>query len=456
MRRNNDSALGARRVLRAPLCGATYVLLVVGWAAAGLAHASVSSALLAAASSPNSFRSEDGELTGVLPCRPESVELPRPQPDGSSLISHRFKCNGTDFSVGAEYIDFPRSDVDSKTLLDGTRDGGIRGVKGQLVSEREIQVGGHPGRDLSAKAPGGKRFTWRLLVARDARRTRLIVLMYVGDEAGAAHPRIRSFLESVSIHSAPPVSASSSPKAVELQQEAQGLHAEIAQLEKDLAAQAPILLPGAIAAKRQVISRKRELREQLLAEAGRIERGSNQGQDASAGPTAVGSRAAGQESSPQGLESLFRRLRAAQLSGDTRVAIEITRALVPNEARLRTALKEDVPAEAVQRILDLHRQLIPSKEADLVGLLGADPANTEVRVHAATTEQLAAYAEGSVAYREFPGGAQSLARTLLRPKTTFFEVELVRPGQESGMTYHLFFWDGERWAMLGPMWRTLR
>jgi hypothetical protein len=38
----------------------------------------------------------------------------------------------------------------------------------------------------------------------------------------------------------------------------------------------------------------------------------------------------------------------------------------------------------------------------------------------------------------------------------FYEVEFVKPGEDMGMKYHLFFWDGARWKMLGPVWRSMR
>jgi hypothetical protein len=44
---------------------------------------------------------------------------------------------------------------------------------------------------------------------------------------------------------------------------------------------------------------------------------------------------------------------------------------------------------------------------------------------------------------------------MLRPRMTFYEVELVKPGETAGMVYHLFFWDGAQWTMLGPVWRMI-
>ena len=85
-----------------------------------------------------------------------------------------------------------------------------------------------------------------------------------------------------------------------------------------------------------------------------------------------------------------------------------------------------------------------------------DPARTEIQVHASTTEDLAAYKEGTPAFKEFPGGARKAAETILRPGVTFYELELLEPGKQRGMKYHLLFHDGKQWKMLGPVWRALR
>jgi hypothetical protein len=60
-----------------------------------------------------------------------------------------------------------------------------------------------------------------------------------------------------------------------------------------------------------------------------------------------------------------------------------------------------------------------------------------------------------VVFAKFPGGAVKLAGQILRPGMTFYEVEFLEPGKDSGMKYHLFYWDGKQWTMLGPLWRAL-
>jgi len=35
-------------------------------------------------------------------------------------------------------------------------------------------------------------------------------------------------------------------------------------------------------------------------------------------------------------------------------------------------------------------------------------------------------------------------------------VEISEPGKDKGTKYHLFFWDGASWRMLGPAWRVVK
>jgi hypothetical protein len=159
-----------------------------------------------------SIASDDGALRASLPCRPQPVSVPRSQPEGGSLTSHRFKCSEADFSAVVEYIDSAPSPVAPKMLLDRLRDGAISSVKGgQLVSERAIEIAGRPGRDLDVSAPGNKALLSRLLVDSDSRRTRLVIANYTTDRAARAHPRIRVFFDSLTFTTGPGASLAAAP-----------------------------------------------------------------------------------------------------------------------------------------------------------------------------------------------------------------------------------------------------
>lgn len=136
---------------------------------------------------------------------------------------------------------------------------------------------------------------------------------------------------------------------------------------------------------------------------------------------------------------------------DLDTAKKLLGGLFLDEARLKLALKDDVPENAIMAILNRHKEMAG---ADQRGF--CSPERSEVQVHGATTEEIIAYKEGSVAFNKFPGGAREMARKILKPGMTFYEVEFVVPGQDKGMKYHLFFWDGKQWAMLGAAWRVVK
>ncbi|MEW6264380.1 MAG: hypothetical protein AB1641_15020 [Thermodesulfobacteriota bacterium] len=160
------------------------------------------------------------------------------------------------------------------------------------------------------------------------------------------------------------------------------------------------------------------------------------------------------QNSPDNLKALFKKLHAAMTAQDDKTAAALAKPLFPDEARLRKALRDNVSAEAVKAILNQQADFLKSTPA--ARIFAAKPENTEVLVFKATTEEIAQYKEGTMAFQEFPGGTRRLAETVLRPGLTFYEVSLVKPGERSGMKFHLFYWDGQGWAMVGPAWRVIK
>jgi hypothetical protein len=151
------------------------------------------------------------------------------------------------------------------------------------------------------------------------------------------------------------------------------------------------------------------------------------------------------------METVFQKLHVDKAPGD---GIALFRSLFPDEARLKKALQDGLPAAAVEKILQMHRSMAAMDDAAFAKLM--QPAQRVVEVHGATTEELAAYREGSVAYDEFPAAIQQIAKEMLRPGLMFYEVEFLEPGRQQGVKYHLVYWDGQQWSMLGPVWRGVR
>ena len=157
-----------------------------------------------------------------------------------------------------------------------------------------------------------------------------------------------------------------------------------------------------------------------------------------------------------GLKAHFAALQKSIRDGETKAAAGMTKSLLCDEARLKKALKDDVDKELLARIVEMHKGYAASPEEKLALSFKVKPEQTEIQVHGAKVEEIAKYEKDSVPFKEFPGGARDLASTILRPGLAFYEVEFVEPGKDLGMKFHLFFWDGERWAMLGAAWRVAK
>ncbi len=155
------------------------------------------------------------------------------------------------------------------------------------------------------------------------------------------------------------------------------------------------------------------------------------------------------------LKKVITDLQGVIAAGKTEEAAKLTGALIPDTASLKKGLGDKVSAEVIGKIEGIYATL-PKEPAARAKVLAAKPGYTEIQVHGSTTEELAKYEKDSVAYKEFPGATKTLATDgILRPGTTYFEVEILEPGKDAGMKYHLFFHDGTAWKMLGPIWRVI-
>ena len=161
------------------------------------------------------------------------------------------------------------------------------------------------------------------------------------------------------------------------------------------------------------------------------------------------------ENKPQNLKALFELVHnTVHVKKDNKQAAALFRSLIPDEARTKKALKDGIAPDTLRQILEMQKKFGGGVDEGVTKV--ARPAQTEVQVHGATTEEIMRYREGSVAYKEFPGGTKRVAEQALRPGMTFYEVEYLEPGKKAGMKYHLLYWDGKQWSMLGPVWRVFK
>jgi hypothetical protein len=156
-----------------------------------------------------------------------------------------------------------------------------------------------------------------------------------------------------------------------------------------------------------------------------------------------------------GLKAFFEESHAACTKKDFEKGKALTKSVIPTAAQLKKLFKDEVPADQIDKLAGQFKDLPPNDEKSACVFYPGD-GRTEIRVHASSVEDLAAYKEGTPAFEEFPGGARKLAEKSLKPGTTFYEVEVTEPGKDMGTKYHMFFWDGSQWKMMGPAWRVIR
>ncbi len=162
-----------------------------------------------------------------------------------------------------------------------------------------------------------------------------------------------------------------------------------------------------------------------------------------------------QTNTPDNLKALVEAILKAQEAGEVERAAALTNNLIFDDGLLKKVFKADTPGPFMT--LQRNRlKLFPQTQAELANLIRRlNPARTQVNVHGATTEEIQAAVGGTggtEAAKEFLQMPKDFADNL-RPGVTFYQVEMVEPGKNAGVKYHLFTWDGSRWRMLGPGWR---
>jgi hypothetical protein len=162
-----------------------------------------------------------------------------------------------------------------------------------------------------------------------------------------------------------------------------------------------------------------------------------------------------QENKPENLKAYFELIyQTLYTKKDPKEAAALFRALIPDQERVQRALKDDAAPEIVHKILNVFQRLGIPGESDMPKILPED--KSAVAVFGATTEEIAAYQEGSTAFQYFSRGAKRVGEQILRPQMTFYQVRVTAPSKTSGLTYHLFYWDGGQWSMLGKPWQALK
>jgi hypothetical protein len=84
-------------------------------------------------------------------------------------------------------------------------------------------------------------------------------------------------------------------------------------------------------------------------------------------------------------------------------------------------------------------------------VIGASPANTELALFKATTDELQ---QGAAAANEFPGGYKRIADKF-KPGLTIYRWKYVKPGEKLGMAFDGLVNVNGHWVWFPKSWRIL-
>src|SRR5262245_51147819 len=85
------------------------------------------------------------------------------------------------------------------------------------------------------------------------------------------------------------------------------------------------------------------------------------------------------ENKPENLRALFTSIhQAAYAKKDAKQAAELTQSVMPDEGRVKKALRENVGGDALQRIVGMHNKMGPMSEREVVKLVKAEHKNIRV------------------------------------------------------------------------------
>lgn len=111
------------------------------------------------------YSSRTGRFSIMMPAEPTLQEQPVDTAAGK-LMNYVFLSQKGSAAFAISYADYPQNDADPQGVLDRVRDGAVTGIKGTLVSGKNITHKGYPGREFQASTQGAL-YTSRIFLVKD-------------------------------------------------------------------------------------------------------------------------------------------------------------------------------------------------------------------------------------------------------------------------------------------------
>lgn len=138
------------------------------------------------------------------------------------------------------------------------------------------------------------------------------------------------------------------------------------------------------------------------------------------------------------LESISKAYADARAANDAPRLLALTKAMLITNEDLKKVLRTGAATDAFIAKFNADRIRGDANEAAGELLKPTSAAQTVVRVHSATTEELAAFAPDSVAAKEFPPVMKAFAEQVAAPGRVWQTIEYLEPGQDHGMKFTVF------------------
>ena len=139
---------------------------------------------------------------------------------------------------------------------------------------------------------------------------------------------------------------------------------------------------------------------------------------------------------------------AKQMLTDIRTspdAAGMTKALRPTSADYKAVFTDDFAPKAEKSYAELWN--------DPKAVIGADPANTELKLSKATTDDIKAWTHD--VEMDFPGGYQRVGQ-YFKPGLTVYRWKYVKPGETLGMAYDGLIYVNNHWAWFPKPYRIAK
>ncbi|MBD0325596.1 MAG: hypothetical protein ICV68_04155 [Pyrinomonadaceae bacterium] len=136
------------------------------------------------------YTSNEGRFSVLMPVQPKVSSQPVDTAAGK-LINNVVLSQTTTAAYAVSYADYPQNNADPQTVLDSVRSGAINGIKGTLISGKNITHKGFPGREFQASTEGAL-YTSRIFLVNN----RLYQMVVVAPANQSSATDVNKFLTS--------------------------------------------------------------------------------------------------------------------------------------------------------------------------------------------------------------------------------------------------------------------